>query len=56
MNDLNIDELFCCPVCEEKYNLDNEKNPLCLECGHTLCKKCLNDIITRQILQCPLDS
>ena len=56
MNDLNIDELFCCPVCEEKYDLDNEKNPLCLECGHTLCKKCLNDIITRQILQCPLDS
>ena len=56
MNDLNSDELLCCGVCQEKYGLNEEKNPLCLECGHSLCKQCLNNIITRQNLHCPFDS
>ena len=56
MNDLNSDELLCCQVCQEKYKINDEKNPLCLECGHSLCKQCLNDIITRQNLHCPFDS
>ena len=56
MNDLNSDELLCCQVCQEKYKLNDEKIPLCLECGHSLCKQCLNDIITRQNLHCPFDS
>lgn len=56
MNDLNSDELLCCQVCQEKYKLNEEKNPLCLECGHSLCKQCLNNIITRQNLHCPFDS
>ena len=56
MNDLNSDELLCCQVCQEKYKLNDEKIPLCLECGHSLCKQCLNDIISRQNLHCPFDS
>ena len=54
MNELNTDDILCCSVCEEKYKINDEKNPLCLGCGHTLCKKCLKGIINNHILQCPI--
>ena len=42
-----------CGVCLEEFD-ENEKQPIMLECGHTLCKECVESIYdTRQ--QCPID-
>ena len=35
------EHLIECLICLEKYNDDN-KRPKVLECGHSLCAKCLN--------------
>ena len=38
--------------------LDTDKrNPVCLPCGHTVCKSCLTDIWRRlAYIKCPIDS
>lgn len=51
-----IDEDYIsCPICLEVYYANENKIPLCLECGHTLCKKCLESLSKNQILECPID-
>ncbi|OMJ84810.1 hypothetical protein SteCoe_13997 [Stentor coeruleus] len=42
-----------CSVCLEKYN-SSTKQPIVLECGHTLCKECVKDIINK-MKECPMD-
>lgn len=45
-----------CESCNELLDLDKKK-PICLPCGHTLCKSCLNDIWKRMAyIKCPIDS
>lgn len=34
-----------CPICNEKWDdtFEKHRDPLLLQCGHTLCRACLND-------------
>ena len=45
-----------CPLCTEKYN-DQNHEPYCLTCGHTICYLCLNDLrrqyATKPGITCP---
>ncbi|OMJ84811.1 hypothetical protein SteCoe_13998 [Stentor coeruleus] len=42
-----------CSVCFEMYN-SSTKQPIVLECGHTLCKECIQDIM-KKMKECPMD-
>ena len=63
--DATSDGDFCelsaceCPVCF--FLLENERVPMSLPCGHTLCQVCLDAIVTKTLkenadesLSCPL--
>jgi len=43
-----------CPVCLQKYNLEDHV-PKILQCGHTICIKCLEIILKGNHSRCPLD-
>ena len=44
-----------CPVCLNTYD-SNERVPLVLICGHTLCKACTSDLYqVSKVITCPLD-
>lgn len=43
-----------CPICLEDFDLENFI-PLILVCGHTLCKNCLQSMLTRSSIECPQD-
>ncbi|OMJ66646.1 hypothetical protein SteCoe_36446 [Stentor coeruleus] len=46
---------FECPICSEVFN-KNLRVPLVLLCGHTVCKKCVNDLFSiKKTIICPLD-
>src|SRR4051812_38270674 len=45
---------FCCPICCNEFNLDIFQ-PLCISCGHTLCKDCINKLSVNNIIVCPID-
>ena len=33
-----------CEICFERFNITDRK-PLCLNCGHTCCKTCVNKML-----------
>uniref|UniRef100_A0A1I7UV60 RING-type domain-containing protein n=1 Tax=Caenorhabditis tropicalis TaxID=1561998 RepID=A0A1I7UV60_9PELO len=39
ISDLPAHLMFCCPVCRDTYDTD-ERCPLSIPCGHTVCKEC----------------
>ena len=42
-----------CPVCFEKYQLSGDHQPFTVfPCGHSLCQKCLNSLLTRDCPNC----
>lgn len=46
-----------CPICYECYDL-HKHSPRIISCGHTICSKCINNLIyfeVSHILKCPLD-
>ena len=45
-----------CPICLDIYgiNLQDIKAPKILECGDSLCKECLQDLIKRKVELCPI--
>lgn len=44
-----------CEICFEAYDMKHVK-PLVLECGHTICNNCLNNILqSRTGKKCPFD-
>lgn len=46
--EIHVSDAFCCPVCAEAYNVsDQERRPMVIKCGHTICKRCVSTI-------CPL--
>lgn len=48
-------ESFECPVCSESFNR-HQRMPLVLLCGHSVCKKCVLELIDiKKMLICPLD-
>ena len=54
MNEYIIqDDYLCCPICLERYNNEKHKYPLCLKCGHTLCRSCAQLNTTTNKIKCP---
>ena len=48
-------ESFECPVCSESFNR-HMRIPLVLLCGHSVCKKCVLELVeVKKTLSCPLD-
>ena len=48
-------EGLSCQICMEQF-YENEQNvAVSLECGHTICKKCLKDMLNRKREKCPID-
>ena len=47
------DDTLSCPVCFEKYETAGEKLPRIFPCTHTVCDKCITDIIKNAELVCP---
>ena len=45
MKAFKANEKFFCSICEEKYYTNQECIPICLKCGHTICKSCLNRML-----------
>ena len=55
MNEYIIqDDYLCCPICLERYNNEKHKYPLCLKCGHTLCRSCAQLNTTTNKIKCPI--
>ena len=50
------EDIFSCQICLEQFYTDNDKFAVSLECGHTICKKCLKDILKTGRNQCPIDN
>ena len=48
------DDYLCCPICLEEYINEKHKFPLCLKCGHTLCKSCAQLNTTTNKIKCPI--
>ena len=54
MNEHIINEdLLACSICLVQFGNENDNLPLSLKCGHTLCKKCVNDYQQTNNLICP---
>ncbi len=52
---MNVNDIPC-DNCGEMYDNDKRK-PICLPCGHTFCKSCLNEIWKRlSYIKCPQDN
>ena len=41
-----------CPVCLNNYS--SKVRPKSLNCGHSICTDCLEDIVTSKTILCPL--
>lgn len=55
MTDINI-QLISCEKCEEEFNQEH-KIPLILPCGHTICRKCIESIMSKLgYVRCPIDA
>ncbi|XP_075159855.1 RING finger and CCCH-type zinc finger domain-containing protein roquin [Haematobia irritans] len=44
-------EFYTCPICENEFST-NQRLPISLGCGHTICRVCLATLYSRQ---CPFD-
>ena len=51
----HIDDTTHCPVCYEAYEESGDNMPRILPCYHTLCEKCVGELIERKSLTCPQD-
>ena len=50
-------KILICVLCKEHYNTDTKLPLLLPNCGHTFCKECLQELITKnpEKLTCPED-
>jgi len=48
-------DIFDCPICLLKYNQKDNLPKILSSCGHTLCSSCLNQMLSKNSLNCPLD-
>ena len=49
----SLDGLSSCPICFEDYEVQGDFIPRLLPCTHTLCQKCLQELLVDKSLQCP---
>ena len=47
------DDLTNCPVCLDEYTETGDHIPRILPCFHTLCEKCLEQLVLADRLDCP---
>lgn len=51
------DTILECPICYEYYDLE-KRTPRMICCGHTICSRCINNLMyfeDSQIFKCPID-
>ena len=53
--DKEVDEFTSCPVCFEDYEESGDHVPRLLPCSHTLCDKCVCEIMDGNKITCPQD-
>ena len=53
MNEEDMDETTNCPICWETYEETGEYIPRLLPCSHTLCEKCVAEMLERSQDSCP---
>ena len=46
-------DLINCPVCFEEYRESGNNIPRILPCTHTVCQKCVEELLQNKELQCP---
>ena len=49
------DDITHCPVCFEAYSETGNHIPRILPCHHTLCQKCMKELLHDSLLTCPED-
>ena len=49
----NLNDISYCPVCMESYKENGENIPRILPCFHTLCEKCIRQLLKEEALECP---
>ena len=49
----SIQESLTCPVCFEEFEENGKHVPRLLPCSHTLCHKCIGQLIRDTRLECP---
>ena len=50
------EDVFACQICLEQFYMNEDKFAVSLECGHTICKRCLKDMLKTGRDQCPIDN
>ena len=53
--DKKVDELTSCSICFEDYEESGDHVPRLLPCSHTLCEKCVCELIDGNNITCPQD-
>ena len=48
--------VISCQICVEEFYSKQEKIPIVLNCGHTLCKQCLDNNLKKGREKCPIDN
>ena len=46
---------MCCQICMNKFD-HGDRLPLCLKCGHTICKDCAKSLLKYRKIKCPFDN
>lgn len=49
----NLDYILECTICCEEFTLEGDNVPRILPCSHTLCEKCIKDILQGGNVVCP---
>lgn len=55
MSNIIEDESLECQICLEKFYSYENLGPICLECGHTFCKRCITKMAEDKSFKCPID-
>ena len=48
--------VISCQICVEEFYSKKEKIPIVLNCGHTICKQCLDNNLKKGREKCPIDN
>ena len=49
----NLEHILACQICLEDFEETGDKVPRILPCSHTVCQKCLAQLIRQKLVKCP---
>ena len=49
----SLEYILCCNVCLEEFEESGDHIPRLLQCSHTLCQRCIKQLIKEDVLVCP---